>query len=400
MTLEQQIETSLPMIEEAEQSVAPWYSIPYEEQLERKTETLHKVLDRWRHLIRPILPSPEIFGHRNKMEFSFGYDDDERPALGFHQRGKFWRVNDLNRSVFLTDRANEIYAEIKRWACQTDLPFYRQVDNRGFFRYLVLREGKRTGEVLANLVVNPSGYEDRVSQVKADLLALAERLTMITSLWLSYRRSVGDAATGEESELLHGKPTICEQVSGLTFHISPLSFFQVNSYGTEVLYEKLKELAAGSAERRWLLDLYCGSGGMTLVLSHLFEKVCGVDSDAHSINIAVENARINHILNARFVCAPANKLGAVGPMPVDLLIVDPPRAGLTPKTVKAVLRMRPKRLLYVSCNPQSFRDDARALRQELQVREIIPLDLFPHTPHIELIALFEKISSQEPGAAL
>jgi 23S rRNA (uracil-5-)-methyltransferase RumA len=382
------MELTLPVIEEAEQSVAPWYSVPYHEQLERKTDILHKILGAaWHPVIRPILASPQLFNHRNKMEFSFGYDQDEQPALGFHQRGKFWRVRDLNRSVCLSDKANEIYARIKEWAAQTNLPFYRQVDNRGFFRYLVLREGKRTGEVLANVVVNPSGYEDQLGGVRADLVSLAERAG-ITSLWLSFRRSVGDVATGEQSELLYGRPTITEQVSGLTFHISPASFFQVNSFGTEVLYEKLRELAGQSVERRSLLDLYCGSGGVALVLSHLFEKAYGVDSHAHSISIAVENAKLNGIQNARFICASANKVGDAIPS-VDLLVVDPPRAGLTPKTVRTVLRMKPKRLLYVSCNPESFRDDAKGLKQQLPVQEIFPLDLFPHTPHIELIALFQ-----------
>ncbi len=380
-------------IEEAERSVAPWFSLAYHEQLERKEQRLREVLDpSLTSLIEPILPSPRIVGHRNKMEFSFGYDDDERPALGFHQRGKFWRVQDLNRSAFLSDAANDVYAALKQWAMRTGLPFYRQVDNRGFFRYLVIREGKYTGEVLANLVVNPSGYEERVEGLAAELVQLAQRLPALASLWLSFRRSVGDAATGEESRCLAGSRLIHEKLLGLTFLISPSSFFQVNTFGAEVLYEKLRQLVSELAPRRRLVDLYCGSGGMALILSPLFDELIGIDSDVESIGLARENAQLNGINNTRFICSRAKQIHQVLSPPIDVMVVDPPRAGLTPKAARNVLRMAPRHLIYISCNPHSFRENMRLLRRRFQVKHIIPVDLFPHTPHIELIARLDLIA--------
>lgn len=381
------------VIEEAERSVAPWFSMPYEEQLERKDQMLREVLGKsFESLLKPMIPSPHIIGHRNKMEFSFGYDADDKPSLGFHQRGKFWRVEDLGRSAFLTDAANHVYAEIKRWALATGWPFYRQIENQGFFRYLVIREGKRTGEILVNLVVNPIGSEDWIQRVKAELAAQAERARPIASLWLTHRRSVGDAATGEQSELLAGAPVIRETVLDLTFLISPFSFFQVNTFGTEVLYGKLRELAAELPQRRTLVDLYCGSGGIALTLARQFDQVVGVDSDAESIRLAVENAKLNQMENAIFLCAQAKQLGNVVPRPLDVLVVDPPRAGLPPKVVRSVLRLAPKHLIYISCNPQSFRDNVQAMRRQFQVEQITPVDLFPHTPHIELIASLGLVS--------
>lgn len=380
-------------IEEAEHSVAPWFSIAYHEQLERKEQRLREVLDpSLAPLIQPILPSPRIVGHRNKMEFSFGYDDDERPALGFHQRGKFWRVKDLNRSMFLSDAANEVYATLKQWAFQTGLPFYRQVDNRGFFRYLVIREGKYTGEVLANLVVNPSGYENQIEALTSELIGLAQRVPSLASLWLSFRRSVGDAATGEESRCLAGSPVIHEKLLGLTFLISPSSFFQVNTFGAEVLYEKLRQLVSELAPRHRLVDLYCGSGGIALILSSLFDEIIGIDSDAESIGLARENARLNGIDNTHFICSRAKHIHQVLSPPIDVMVVDPPRAGLTPKAARNVLRIAPRHLIYISCNPHSFRENIRLLRRRFQVKHIIPVDLFPHTPHIELMARFDLIT--------
>jgi 23S rRNA (uracil1939-C5)-methyltransferase len=295
-------------------------------------------------------------------------------------------VGDLTRSAFLTEAANHVYAEIKKWALDTGLPFYRQIDNQGFFRYLVIREGKRTGEILVNLVVNPAGFEDEINRVKSELMAKAEQRRDITSLWLTYRRSVGDAATGEKSELLAGAPVIRENVLDLTFLITPSVFFQVNTFGTEVLYGKLRELAAGLPQRRTLVDLYCGSGGITLTVGRQFNQVVGIDADTESIRLAGENAKMNQIENATFLCAQAKQSGNVVPRPIDLLVVDPPRAGLAPKVVRNVLHMAPRHLIYISCNPQSFRENVRAMRRQFQVEQIIPVDLFPHTPHIELIA--------------
>lgn len=381
-------------IEDAERSVAPWFSLPYPEQLERKHRILREVLGHpFEPLIQPMLPSPEIVDHRNKMEFSFGYDEDEKPALGFHQRRKFWRVEDLNRSAFLTEAANQVYAEIKRWALETGLPFYRQIDNQGFFRYLVVREGKRTGEIMVNLVVNPAGFEDEIERVKSQLVAITERRATITSLWLTHRRSVGDAAVGEKSERLAGAPVIREKLLDLTFQISPLSFFQVNTFGAEALYGKLRELAAGLAERQTLVDLYCGSGGIALALSRQFERIIGIDSDAESIHLAVENARINQIDNTTFLCTQAKQAQEAVSLPIDLLVVDPPRAGLAPKVIRSVRRMAPKYMIYISCNPRSFREDMRVLRRQFQVEGIIPIDLFPHTPHIELIATLVSVQA-------
>jgi len=381
-------------IEDAERSVAPWFSLPYEEQLERKDQVLREVLGKpFESFLKPMIPSPHIIGHRNKMEFSFGYDADEKPALGFHQRGKFWRVEDLGRSAFLTEAANHVYGEIKRWALATGWPFYRQIENQGFFRYLVIREGKRTGEILVNLVVNPIGAEDRLQRMKTELAASAGQARHIASLWLTHRRSVGDAATGEQSELLAGAPVIRENVLDLTFLISPFSSFQVNTFGAEVLYGKLRELAAELPQRQTVVDLYCGSGGIALTLSRQFNHVVGIDSDAESIRLAVENAKLNQMENATFLCAPAKQLRNVVPRPLDLLVVDPPRAGLPPKVVRSVLHVAPKYLIYISCHPQSFRENVQAMRRQFQVEQITPVDLFPHTPHIELIALLVSLQT-------
>lgn len=374
-------------IEEAERSVAPWFSMPYPEQLVRKEQMLREVLGKsFESFLQPMIPCPQIVGHRNKMEFSFGYDTDDQPALGFHQRGKFWRVGDLNRSAFLTEAANNVYAELKRWALATGLPFYRQIENQGFFRYLVIREGKRTGEILVNVVVNPAGFEAEINRVKSELIAKAEQRREITSLWLTYRRSVGDAATGEHSERLAGAPVIREQVLDLTFLISPSSFFQVNTPGTEVLYEKLRELVAELPQRRTVVDLYCGSGGIALTLARQFDHVVGIDSDTESIRLAGENARLNRMENAIFLCAQAKRLESLVPRPLQVLVVDPPRAGLAPKVVRSIMRVAPQYVIYISCNPQSCRDNVRAMSRQYQIQQIIPVDLFPHTPHIELIA--------------
>lgn len=379
------------IIEEAEQAVAPWHALPYDEQLLRKSQMARQTLGQaYEPLIRAIVPSPRIVGHRNKMEFSFGYDAQDRPALGFHRRGKFWQVADLNRSAFLSETANHVYTMIKQWAFATKLPCYRQRNHQGFFRHLVLREGKRTGEILVCLVVNPIGFQEALARVRAELIAMTESEPAVTSLWLASRQSVGDAALGEQYELLRGRPTIREQILELVFHVSPTSFLQVNTFGAERLYECVRELAASFAHRRLLIDLFCGSGGIGLVLSHLFSSVVGVDFDAESIRMAGENAAANHIRNAVFRCAKAKQLREWVGESVDALVVDPPRAGLSPKVARQINQLAPQRVIYISCNPASFRDDMQTLQLRYDVLQITPIDLFPHTPHLELVALLER----------
>lgn len=379
------------VIEEAEQAVAPWYAFAYDEQLLKKQQMVHEILgEPYEPLIQAIVPSPRIVGHRNKMEFSFGYDAHGRPALGFHRRGKFWQVADLNRSAFLSETANRVYAMIKQWAFATQLPCYRQRNHQGFFRHLVLREGKQTGEILVCLVVNPIGFQEALARVRAELAAVTESEPAITSLWLASRQSVGDAAVGEEYELLRGHSTIRERILDLVFHISPTSFLQVNTFGAERLYACVRDLAATLVRRRLLIDLFCGSGGIGLTLSHLFSSVVGVDSDSESIRMARENASANHIQNAVFICAQAKQLREWTTATVDALVVDPPRAGLSPKVARQINQLAPEQLIYISCNPASFRDDMQTLRLRYEVLQITPIDLFPHTPHLELVALLQR----------
>jgi 23S rRNA (uracil1939-C5)-methyltransferase len=290
---------------------------------------------------------------------------------------------------------------------------YHRRRHEGDLRYLVLREGKNTGQRMALLIANNTLPSPLVGEGKDggtkgilpptsilphegggglwdDLRQRIEPLT--TTCWLGVTDAKSDVARAEDMRLLWGPGTIEEKLGAITYRISPYSFFQTNTHGTEKLYSLLQHW--GRDIRGALVDLYCGSGGITLALAGSFDRVVGIDTNHDAIEDAKKNALANGIENAEFVCEDAleflKKLpGSKLSIQLSAIVVDPPRPGLHPQALRHLIEMNPPRLAYVSCNPESLARDLQSLVPLYTIRSVQPVDLFPHTAHVETVVLME-----------
>jgi len=360
--------------------------LPYPQELLLKEARVKSLLEpfdvgRW----GPIIPSPEEWYYRNKMEYAFAVWDDQL-VLGLREEGRFDHIIDLETCGLMSEEAVEVLSWVRRWARDKGLRGYHRRRHEGDLRYLVIREGKNTGERMGVLLATTQAAAQCAPEAFSDLLPL------LSTFWLGVTDAKSDVARADDMRLLWGPGTITETLLTRTYQISPYAFFQTNTRGTEKLYTLLQ--AWGASIEGTLLDLYCGSGGITLALAEHFDRVVGVDTNAEAIADAKKNAGANQISNAEFVCEDAleflKKLpGSKLSIQLTALVVDPPRAGLHPKALTALLQMNPPQLAYVSCNPESLARDLQGLVPFYRIKSIQPVDLFPHTAHVETICLME-----------
>lgn len=375
--------------------------LSYPEQLRHKERQVEESLA---HLggittaARPIIPAPSQFHYRNKMEFSFGQDAAGTLTLGLHRRGFFDRTFDLARCHIAAPIASEIVAETRAWAVGEGLTPYDTRRHAGLLRYLVVRNGVRTGQVMVNLVASephPSFFEGYAGSA-----SFARRITgrfpAVASVLLNLTRRKAQIAVGEEERVLAGKDRIEERLGGLIFEISSASFFQTNTeQGERLLETALEGLALTGGER--VLDLYSGTGTFTLPIALRSREAIGVESSEAAVRDAERNASRNGIANVRFVREEAAEAlrdrFREDSSAVDAVLVDPPRAGLHPGVVSRLIKMGAPRLVYVSCNPATLgRDLALFCESRYRLEWIRPVDMFPHTPHIECVATLARAS--------
>lgn len=347
---------------------------------------------------RPAIPAPATFHYRNKMEYSFGRDAAGALTLGLHRRGFFDRTFDLSRCHIATPVSSEIVDAARAWARREGLEPYDTRRHVGLLRFLVVREGMRTGQVMVNLVASGdhpafAGFAEEITR----------RFPSVTSVVLNVTRRKAQIAVGEEERLLAGRATIEERLGGITFEISSGSFFQTNTEQGERLLEiALEGLALTGAER--VLDVYSGTGTFTLPVARRALEAIGIESSDAAVRDAERNAARNGITNVRFYREEAMEAlrdrfglgsGAAGrPFSrpeVDAVLVDPPRAGLHPGVVSRLVHLGAPRLVYVSCNPSTLgRDLALLGESRYQLEWVQPVDMFPHTPHIECVAALRR----------
>jgi len=343
--------------------------------------------------MEPILPSPDVWHYRNKMEFSFGHEE-ERIALGLHPRKRLWEIVNVKTCEILSEEAGLLLEAARQWAAERNLIAYHSRRNSGELRHLILREGKNTGQRMVNLLSTSAlGSADGFLEA---LLATGARLD--TVLW-SRTDGVADVARGEPVSLLCGDGWIQERIGGLEFKVTPYGFMQTNTHAAEGMIKKLGEWVGVSATgptNGTLVDVYCGSGLLGLSLARHFGSVAGIEVNPVSIEAARDAAALNGIRNADFVCGSAEEalpkiLGARDPLGSLTMIVDPPRAGLHKRVIAALVAARPEALIYVSCNPASLASDLRALSPYYSVERLQPMDFYPHTPHIESMTLLSPL---------
>jgi 23S rRNA (uracil1939-C5)-methyltransferase len=337
--------------------------------------------------LEPILPAVERFHYRNKLEYSFA-PGPEGALLGFHKAGRWDEVLDVERCWLTTDLGNAIREAVRAWAREEDLPAYDQAEGTGYLRHLVVREGRNTGQALVELVTAPGERFERGYLVEA-----LRRFPEVRSIHWAVNDTPAEV-TNLPTTLLWGDEAIEEELLGLRFRVRPNAFLQTNTAMAERLYELALE-AAGLTGEETVYDLYCGIGTIGLVMAAQALTVWGVEVSEESVACALENAELNGIGNAAFFA------GNVGQAleelrdragPPDVVVVDPPRAGLAGKALKRVGETGAPRLVYVSCNPTTLAGDVKRLAADYGYRleRARPVDMFPHTPHVETVALLRR----------
>jgi 23S rRNA (uracil1939-C5)-methyltransferase len=355
---------------------APWQGLPYERQLAEKTRQVDEALRRLGGLdgfeLEPIVPAVEQWRYRNKLEYSFG-ERDGALVLGFHRRGSWAEVIDAEDCQLASTRNNHARNEVREWARREGIPSYNGREDGGVLRTLVVREGRRTDQVQTRLVTSPASF----TEPPVDLHTVVE--------------GPSGGTAGPTGVL--GQEYLEEELAGLRFRISHAAFFQTNTEMAERLGELARQAAGLSGSER-VFDLYCGIGTIGLLMARDAGEVWGVEAVPEAIADAEHNARQNGVGNARFT-AQNVRLG-VRPLREqagnpDVGVVDPPRAGLSKKIVRRVIECGAPRIVYVSCNPTTLAPNAAQLVADgYRLRRVTPVDMFPHTPHVECVAVLER----------
>ena len=362
----------------------------YERQLAAKETQVRDALTRLGRIADPpveaIMAADSKFHYRNKLEYSFTQADDGA-ALGFHRAGRWDEVLQIDECLLTTELGNAIRDAVRDWAREEHLVAYDQATGEGYLRHLVVREGRNTGQVLVLLVTAPgerfdSGY----------LVDVVRRFPEVRSVHWAVNDTPAEV-TNLPTVLLWGEDAIEEELLGLRCRVRPNAFLQTNTAMAERLYATARELAGLTGEET-VYDLYCGTGTIALALASGALTVWGVEISEEAVACAIENAELNAIGNAAFFA------GNVGQSleelrdragPPDVVVVDPPRAGLAGKALRRTGSLGSARIVYVSCNPTTLASDVKVLQEEFGYRLVTcrPVDMFPHTPHIESVSLLQ-----------
>jgi 23S rRNA (uracil1939-C5)-methyltransferase len=379
--------------------------VDYAAQLAFKSKQVADALERLGGLsgfeLRPILGAADTYGYRNKMEFTVARGNKlPLPSgkrvgvrgdlvVGLHEADRYDSVLDVERCLLQSDGMNALLDEARRFFVEHGLTAYEQDGGEGLLRFLMLREGRRTGEVMANVVTAAPA----VSELAPLAQRLAARVPQTSSVVMNVNPKKASVAVGVEEHLLGGRDHIRESIGGLTFQVSANSFFQTNTVQAERLFELVLDstwLTGGET----VIDLYSGTGAISLLLARRCRWVYGVEITQAAVDDAALNAAANAISNCTFLTGEVRfvlpSLIAKG-VTAEVVVADPPRAGFHPKALHALLTLAPARIVYVSCNPSTLaRDAGELVRGGYRLQWVQPVDMFPHTPHIEAVARLER----------
>lgn len=385
-----------------------WQCLKYEEQLKAKQQQIHDNLVRIGKVeipeMMPILGSKHVYGYRNKLEFGFSNKRwlteeevkadvkyDVMDAVGFHITGAFDKILDIEECHLMDNINNEIRNDIRRYALENGLEFYDLRQNRGLLRSLMIRTSN-TGELMFLVQFR---IEDEKAQKQADALMqhLADTFPQITSLLYVDNHKANDTFGDQEIHVVKGKDYIYETMEDLKFKVGPKSFYQTN---TEQAYEmyKVARSFAGLTGEELVYDLYTGTGTIANFVAHQARKVIGIEYVPEAIEDAKVNSEVNGLTNTLFYAGDMkdilNKDFIEEHGRPDVIITDPPRAGMHQDVIDTILFAEPKRIVYVSCNPATQARDLQLLDVAYKVVAVQPVDMFPHTQHVENVVLLER----------
>ena len=378
-----------------------WQFVAYPKQLEYKRQFVSDALEHIALLkdikVHPTLASPREYGYRNKMEFSCSDSRWLRPeemngtpvepgfALGLHVPGTFNKVLDVDRCLLQPELGNAILNHCAEFMKSSAKPVYGLKSHVGFWRFLMLRHSAFYDQWMVNII---TASEDRkaVSPLADSLMEKFPQIVSVVNNITSKRAAI---AVGESSIALAGREVIKDRVGSYEFEISANSFFQTNTGGAETLYRVVKEYA-GLTGKETVVDLYCGTGTISIFLSDSASSVIGLEIVESAVADAKKNCMENNISNCRFILGDIRESLAEISQTPHVLIIDPPRSGMHKDVVQQILDMGPERIVYVSCNPATLARDLCLMKEQYAVEEVQPVDMFPHTFHVEAVALLRK----------
>lgn len=405
----------LEVLEKAPGEVAPscphfgvcggctYQNIPYDRQLCMKAEQVKEMMDRavnGGYLWEGICPSPVMHGYRNKMEFTFGDEYKDGPmALGMHKKGSFHDIVSVSGCQIVDADYRKILECTLEAARESGLPYYHRMRHTGFFRHLLVRKAVKTGEILIDLVTASGKDESNPIPAAAAEEFLEYWAVRLSSLALdgkiagilhTVNDNIADTVKDEGTRVLCGQDYFYEELLGLKFKITPFSFFQTNSLGAEILYEKAREYI-GDTKDKVVFDLYSGTGTIAQILAPVAKRVVGVEIVEEAVEAARENAQLNGLENCTFWAGDVLKvIDELGEAP-DLIMLDPPRDGVHPKALEKIVDFGVDRLVYIACKPTSLARDLKILQERgYRVERIGCVDLFPSTYHVETVALLQR----------
>jgi 23S rRNA (uracil1939-C5)-methyltransferase len=361
--------------------------LPYERQLAVKHEQVRDALTRIGRLegfaLDDIVPAVAQWRYRNKLEYSFGTAGDGTLICGFHAPGSWHDIVPVSDCLLASERSNVAREQVLAWCREQGHAAFDRRTHTGLLRNLVVREGRRTGQLQVRLVTGPGTLDTASLAAAVDCEGLA---------WTS-TDALAETTLGGETVKVAGNRTLEEELCGLSFSIAPNAFFQTNTEMAEQLYAIAGELADLKGWER-VYDLYCGIGTVGLSLAGRAGEVWGLEIVDEAVANAITNARRNGIRNAKFFAGDVRlalrELVDEASRP-DVCIVDPPRAGLSQKVVRRIIEAAPRRIVYISCNPTTLAPNAAQLVEAgYALRRVVPVDMFPQTPHIECVALLDR----------
>lgn len=385
-----------------------WQNLPYEDQLKAKQKQVHDQLTRIGKVelpdFRPILGSEKIYEYRNKLEFSCsnkrwltkeevnsGVQLEHKNAIGFHITGAFDKIYPIEKCWLMDDLCNQIRNEIRDYALNNDISFFDVREQTGLLRDIMIRNSS-TGEwmVLVQFKLQEQGDEQRAHDL---LQHIGDRFPQITSLLYVNNQKCNDTFSDQTVEVFKGKDHITEMMDKLQFKVAAKSFYQTNTQQAFHLYEVARQLAQLTG-KELVYDLYTGTGTIANFVACHAQQVIGIEYVEDAIADAKANSKCNGIENTLFYAGDmkdilTDEFVKQHGKP-DVIITDPPRAGMHPDVIQTILRAAPKRIVYVSCNPATQARDLEVLNEQYRVEAVQPVDMFPHTPHVENVVLLEQ----------
>ncbi|MBN1895808.1 23S rRNA (uracil(1939)-C(5))-methyltransferase RlmD [bacterium] len=382
--------------------------LAYPVQVEAKTGQIVEILQRIGGIrdarVMPAKAASRIFGYRNKMEFTCsdrhwrpdgpGLEDPHSFAVGLHVPRRFDKILDIEACLLQSQEANRLLGLCRKAMAASGLNPYNLKDHTGFWRFLIIREGFRTGERMLHIITSGREGSRGTACVDGMAVSLLRDFPDLTTIVHGISDRTGQVAWSETERVLHGPGFIHEKILGKMFEISPASFFQTNTLQADTLIETLIELGRFRGDET-VFDLYCGTGAIGICMADRVRRVVGIEVIESAVANARRNAESNGTGNIEFIRADMKEAlrGRGGTRP-DIVILDPPRGGAHPRTIRDILELEPARILYVSCNPPMLAKDIQHLSQDYSLEAVQPVDMFPHTRHIEAVAALSRTGSR------